>query len=129
MDIYTNYLGSFCVCSILLAPNTYDSMSYHMTRVVHWMQNNSVSYYLTGIDRQNIFPPGAEYLILFFQIIMGTDYLAGLVQLFSFLLLVPSVDVLLKLFRITKKWRTPLTVFAIASSIFFYRDQQLKMIY
>lgn len=53
--------------TFLYVPNTYDSMTYHMARVAHWMQNESVGYYLTHIGRQNQMGPGAEYLILFFK--------------------------------------------------------------
>ena len=78
------------LCMTLLAalvspPNNLDSMSYHMPRVMHWIQNASVSHYPTNNLRQISFPPGAEYIIAHFVILSGGDYLANSVQWMSFL--------------------------------------------
>lgn len=74
--------GINALCS---APNNWDSMTYHLPRVMHWIQNCSVEPYPTHILRQLYQPPGAEYLILQFQILSGNDRLANGVQWFSFL--------------------------------------------
>ena len=88
--------------AFLYVPNTYDSMTYHMARVVHWMQQGSIDYYVTNIRRQNEMGPGAEYLILFFQIISGTDRLANSVQWISFLLLPAGLYYLSRLLKINR---------------------------
>jgi hypothetical protein len=62
-------------------PNNWDSMTYHLARVAHWAQSGSVAPYPTHIDRQNLLPPGAEYLILVAQVVSGSDRLAAFVQL------------------------------------------------
>ncbi len=71
--------------SIALAapPNTFDSMTYHMSRVEHWIQNSSISHYPTHITRQLYLSPLAEYHILHLQILSGCDRFANLVQWFS----------------------------------------------
>ncbi len=89
--------------AFLYAPNTWDSMTYHMARVAHWMQQGSVDYYVTNIRRQNEMGPGAEYLILFFQAISGTDRLANSVQWMSFLLIPFALYYLLRLLRINRQ--------------------------
>jgi len=64
-----------------LAPtNNNDSLSYHMSRVVHWIQNGSVYPYATVIDRQIWMPPWAEYAITNLAILWGGDALSNLVQ-------------------------------------------------
>ena len=85
-------------------PNNYDSLTYHMARVAHWIQNQSIGYYPTPIDRQNAMGPGAEYLILFFQILTESDQLAPLVQFFSFVLLLVSLFYLVRIIKLPKKW-------------------------
>ena len=89
--------------AFLYVPNNYDSMTYHMARVAHWIQNESVDYYWTSNSRQNQMGPGAEYLILFFQIISGSDRLANVVQFFSYLLIPVSLYYLMRVIRIDRK--------------------------
>jgi 4-amino-4-deoxy-L-arabinose transferase-like glycosyltransferase len=67
------------------APNNWDSMTYHLSRVANWDQNGSIHHYLTGIDRQISQPPAAEYLILHSYSLFGTDRFANLVQFFALL--------------------------------------------
>ena len=73
------------VIALLFPPNTYDSMTYHMSRVVHWIVNQSIAHYPTSISRQLDSPPFSEFVILHFQILLGNDYLANYVQWLSFL--------------------------------------------
>lgn len=68
---------------VISPPTTWDSMTYHMGRVVHWIQNQSVAHYPTNIIRQIYFPPWAEFAIMHLQILSNGDYLANLVQWFS----------------------------------------------
>ncbi|MCD4780309.1 MAG: glycosyltransferase family 39 protein [Candidatus Omnitrophica bacterium] len=66
-------------------PNTYDSMTYHMSRVAHWQQNRSVYNFASHDIRQDIFPPFCEYFILHIQILSQSDRYANFVQWFSML--------------------------------------------
>ncbi len=66
--------------AILAAPNNWDSMTYHLPRIMHWIQNQSVEHYPTPILRQLYQPPGAEFLILQFQILTQGDHFANLIQ-------------------------------------------------
>ena len=64
-------------------PNNSDSMTYHMARVMHWVQNQTVAHYPTNILYQLFHPPWAEFAILHFQVLSGGDRWANLVQWFS----------------------------------------------
>ena len=77
-------------------PTTHDSLTYHMGRVAHWIQQQSIAYFPTNISRQNELGPGAEYLVLFFQLLTNSDVLAGMVQFFCFLLLPAGLFYLLR---------------------------------
>jgi hypothetical protein len=65
-------------------PNNWDSLTYHMTRVVHWIQNRNVAFYPTVAPSQLELMPGAEYIILNLQLLCGGDRMANLVQWFAF---------------------------------------------
>lgn len=82
--------------SILVPPNNYDSMTYHLSRVAHWIQNQNIYPYQTNNLRQIALTPLAEYVILNFQILSGSDYFANLVQWFSMLGSMAVVSLLVK---------------------------------
>ena len=65
-------------------PNTWDSMTYHMARVAHWIQNHRVDLYPTQDERQIWKDPWAEYAILHLQLLSQGDHYANLVQWFSY---------------------------------------------
>ncbi len=70
----------------LKAPvQTYDSLSYHLSRVAHWAQDRGVAVYPTGIERQNEMGPMAEYAILHFYVLQRGDLLANLVDFLAYL--------------------------------------------
>jgi hypothetical protein len=84
------------ISAIYVVPNNMDSMAYHMARVIQWMQNQNIDYYFTYVDRQNRMGPGAEVLILLFQILSSTDKFANSIQFISFLIFCFSLPDLLR---------------------------------
>lgn len=76
------------ITAVYSPPNNFDSMTYHMARVVHWIQNQSVRFYPTAITRQNYSMPLAEYMIMHLQILSQSDLYANLVQWSAFVLLI-----------------------------------------
>lgn len=88
LDWVFTFLTTVIICIVGLvafygAPNNWDSMTYHLPRVMHWMQNQSVEHYPTAILRQLYQPPGAEFIILHFQILADGDRFANFAQWFS----------------------------------------------
>ena len=72
------------VISYTIVPCNYDSMTYHLSRLVHWEHNKSVSYYATHTLRQLTSPMLSEYIMLHTYIITGcNDHFVNLVQTFS----------------------------------------------
>ena len=69
--------------AVVAPPNTWDSMTYHLARVVHWAADGSVADYPTNIIWQLIYGPFSEFAVLQFQVLSGGDQLANLVQWFS----------------------------------------------
>jgi hypothetical protein len=54
---------------------TADVLNYHLPRVAHWLQNQSVGHYPSGIEIQNRYPPGAEYQVAHLFALAGGDVL------------------------------------------------------
>ncbi|MBF0491054.1 MAG: glycosyltransferase family 39 protein [Candidatus Omnitrophica bacterium] len=69
--------------AVMSAPNTYDGLTYHLSRVEHWIQNQTLANYPTHILRQLYSPPWAEYAILHLRILSSGDYFSNAVQWFS----------------------------------------------
>ena len=69
--------------AIVAPPNNWDSMAYHMPRLMHWIQNRTVDHYPTNYLPQLYQSPWAEFTIMHFQILSGSDRFANLVQWFS----------------------------------------------
>jgi hypothetical protein len=67
-----------------LAPaNNVDSLLYHMSRLVHWAQNQHLNHYATAYPHQLYMQPWAESVILHLRLLWGDDRPAALVQAVS----------------------------------------------
>lgn len=77
-------LATTLATALIAPPNNWDSMTYHMPRVMHWLQNQSIAHYPTAILRQISFPPGNAALMSHLQLLSGGDYFANLVQWLAF---------------------------------------------
>lgn len=64
-------------------PNNWDSHTYHMGRVAHWIQNQGVQHYPTGIARQLFSAPWAEFAVTHVYLLNGTDRLVNGLQWLS----------------------------------------------
>jgi hypothetical protein len=76
-------VGLVGITAILSAPNTWDAMAYHMSRVVQWMTNRDVNLYPTFYSAQLFLSPWAEYAILHLDVLFGGDRLVNLVEFAS----------------------------------------------
>jgi hypothetical protein len=74
------YVATTAVIAFVAPPNTWDSMEYHLPKVMHWIQNGSVSFYPTAIPRQNHLGPGAEFALLHLHLLSGSDRWANFVE-------------------------------------------------
>ncbi len=76
--------GPSVLLAFAAAPNNWDSMTYHLSRVEHWRVHESVSFYATMIDRQLWLSPLSEFGALHLRLLAGDDRLVNLVQLVAF---------------------------------------------
>ena len=76
------YLGN-AILIITTPQHTYDSMTYHLSRVGYWLQHGTLAPWFTPNPRQTTFPPNAELGSLWTVLFWGSDQLTGFVQWFS----------------------------------------------
>jgi len=89
--------------AIVAPPNNVDSLIYHMSRVMHWIQNRNVFHYPTHITRQLFSPPWAEFAILHLQLLSGGDRFANLVQWFAMAGSIIGVSLIAKIWGMKRR--------------------------
>ena len=96
-------IGFICAALFAVAlispPNNFDTMFYHLPRVLHWQQNASLRPYPALVDHQLNKPIWAETAILHLRLLWGTDRPVNLIQWFSMvgsLVVVAGIAALLK---------------------------------
>lgn len=74
------------ILALVTVPYNWDSMTYHLPRIMHWAQNRSVAHYATNSVRQIASPVLAEFVNLHVYILSGfRDRLFNLLQCFSYI--------------------------------------------
>ncbi len=68
------------IISLLYPPNSLDSLSYHLPRILSWSQQESVNFYPTNDLRELIMGPFSQYVILHLYLLSGGDFLFNIVQ-------------------------------------------------
>jgi hypothetical protein len=72
------------VVALIAAPNSYDGMTYHLSRVERWAEQGSLRPFATHDTRQLFMPPWSEYALLQLRLLSDGDRYANLVQWFGF---------------------------------------------
>lgn len=79
------------ITGIMSPPNIHDVLTYHMARVMHWIQNRSVAHYPTAITYQLWHPPFAEFQVLHWMLLSGNTYLSAFHQWYALVLTLIAV--------------------------------------
>lgn len=93
--IVTVFAGVTLFIALTAAPNNWDSLTYHLPKVEHWIQDHSLAFYPTADIRQAEFPPLAELMLLQSRVLGGSNAYYLLIQWLSMATSVAAV------FRIT----------------------------
>lgn len=77
-------VGILLLVQLVLAwrvpPNNYDSMTYHLTRILFWLQDDSVRQFANATERQATFPVNAEIIQGWTMMLSGGERFIQLVQ-------------------------------------------------
>ncbi len=112
--IFLILLGTFLL-SIVSPPNTWDALTYHMSRVAHWAQNGTLAAYPTHIPRQLFYNPGFEYFILNSYLLDRGDAWVSVIQWFAMALSLMVVTLIAK--QLGASMRGQLLAAAVAATI------------
>jgi hypothetical protein len=117
-------LAAFSVLFVLLLvivvispANNMDSLLYHMSRVMHWAQDQSLAHYPVAFEVQLTHPILAELGILQLRLLWGSDQLASLPQWLSLILCAVGVSLGAKLLRAGRGGQLAAAAFAISLPI------------
>lgn len=104
---------------IINPPNNWDSMTYHLSRIVAWMSQQSLAHFPSHITRQVYQPPFAEFFILHVNMLGRNDFLSNAVQFFFLLLCFPVLISLLDEMGIRKYpvWIVAVLLFTIPNVV------------
>jgi hypothetical protein len=105
------------VIVVISSPNNMDSLLYHMSRVMHWAQDQSLAHYPVGFEVQLTHPIVAELSILQLRLLLGNDQLASLPQWLSLILGSIAVSLGAKLLGAGRKGQLAAAAFAISIPI------------
>ena len=103
------FIGSISILlfiqGILYPPNNWDSMTYHMARIAHWVMNESIEPYPTHIYRQIYQPPLAEWMIGQICLLNKADYFANAIQLIFLIASLGVINQIMLLWNQSKRRR------------------------
>ncbi|WP_159469398.1 glycosyltransferase family 39 protein [Dyadobacter sp. 3J3] len=84
-------------------PNNFDAHSYHLNRILYWINNGNLDHFPTVHIQQLYLNVFAEYIVLDTVLLSGSDYFAGLVQFCSFLGSLAAISLLAKRFGLKQE--------------------------
>ena len=119
------YLPILAVLLIVLAldfltvPYNWDSMTYHLPRIMMWAQNRSVGHFATYDVRQISSPYLSEYINLHQYLIWGMDRFFNYVQGVSFCFCAYGVHSICRKLGLGRRWQILATVMFISMPIAF----------
>lgn len=66
--------------AVFTVPNNYDSMTYHLPRIIYWLKHGNVNYFDTVDSRLCVSPVLGEYINLHIIALAGNDVFVNMVQ-------------------------------------------------
>ncbi|TLV00290.1 glycosyltransferase family 39 protein [Dyadobacter luticola] len=92
------YIIPLLFLSIYASQNNFDSHSYHLNRILIWIQNGNLDHFPTVHLQQTYLNVFAEYLALDTFLLAGSDQFTGIIQFGSFLGSLAGISLLAKRF-------------------------------
>jgi hypothetical protein len=94
------FFGSF-ISGYAVSPNNWDSMTYHLGRVLHWYQNGSLNHFSSTVSRQNYVSPFGDFQSLAI-LSSGSDRFAFLPSFISGIIIISIFSAICTLLKIPR---------------------------
>lgn len=107
------FLVGIFIQGLVYPPNSWDSMTYHMARVSHWISNSSINHYPTHIDRQLHQPPLAEIFISQTVILTKSDFFANSIQFFFLIFSLTTISLITQQLGLSRKMQLVTILFGL----------------
>ncbi len=91
--------GAYLIVAV--PPNTWDSLLYHLSRVGHWLHNETLHHFNTPNSTRTAWPINAEIGLLWLTALWGNDRLTGYVQWIA------SIVATISIYGIARRLRFP----------------------
>ena len=86
------------IVAIAAIPNNQDSLSYHLSRLGYWIQQDNVAHYASHIERSISFSPFSEYVHLHTFLLSGSERYFQLLQWCCLAGVLALVSMIIRLF-------------------------------
>ena len=113
--IFFLFLILLLIQSIAYPPNNWDSLTYHMGRIPHWIANQNIYPFASHIYRQVYSPPLAELLAAHFCILTKSDLFANSIQLIYLIGSLATVLAISNEFQFTRRAKIICCVFVLTT--------------
>ena len=100
--ILSSLLTITLAVGLIATPNNIDSLSYHLSRLGYWIQNENIEHYASNIERAISFTPLSEYVHLHTFLLSGSERFFQIVQWLSFVGILGFVSILVETFSSSK---------------------------
>ena len=117
--IIMTFLIVVLILDYLTVPYNWDSMTYHLPRIMMWAQNRSIGHFATYDIRQISSPYLSEYINLHQYILLGTDRFFNYVQGLSFCFCAYGIHAICRKVGMPRRWQILSTVLFISTPIAF----------
>ncbi len=110
-----------------IPPNNFDAHSYHLNRIIIWIGNGNLENYATRHVHQLYLNVFAEYIVLHFFMLAGSDQFVGLVQFGSYIGCIFSAGLLAKTLGGNKRIQIIASVFALTLPIAIFESTSAQV--
>ncbi|MFC6194448.1 ArnT family glycosyltransferase [Dyadobacter subterraneus] len=115
--------------AIYSPPNNFDAHSYHLNRILYWINNGNLDHFPTVHIQQLYLNVFAEYIVLDTVLLSGSDYFAGLVQFGSFLGSLAGISLLAKRFGLKQNGQLLSIIFLLTLPIGIFESTSAQVDY